>query len=234
MGCGYKNFYVLARNAPPRPCAPVPGCADPGPLAAAEDYQFPGHAADPDVTFRDSAAAIRYAAGRPVEEQRFYFRNAAAGEPALATAFFTRDGGMVLGVSALPATRSDTGGSQVAGWLDWLRAATGAGSGTPCTSHPRRARRLGSSSSSGRGPAPKLVGGQLILPTCEEECGVVWLDWRRCPLGAMPTAWRRHVNVGGLRPGSETNGPVPVEGEDTPTPSGRDGTGCSQIRIVGE
>jgi hypothetical protein len=181
MGCGFNDIYVLG---PERSAVAAGRFLDtfvPDREPSAVEYLFPERADVPDVTLRDPIEAIRHAARRPGEEQRFYFRNAGTGEPAHAMVFFTSDGGMVLGVS-VPEQHEDPHReeAEIAGWLARLQQATGAAVGYALYESPPPGNTV-AEFVGGLAVAwpPKLIDGRLVLPGPGEPVGVVWLDGSR-------------------------------------------------------
>ncbi len=89
---------------------------------SAADYLVPHLADTPAVTFGTAVQVVRCCVARPGEPYTLYWRSLASGDPAHAMAFFTADGGLILGLSvAADAGRwlgelvAETGGS--AGWV---------------------------------------------------------------------------------------------------------------------
>lgn len=178
MGWGYNDIYVLAPERSAEAALRFLNAVTPDREPAADEYQFPEDAEASDATFRDPADAIRYAAGRPGERQRLYFRNVATVGPAHAMVFFTGDGGMVLGVSVM-ARQEDPHreAAEIADWLDRLRTVSGAVAGYALYESPPP---CGTAAEFVGGLAvalpPKLVGGRLVLAAHGEQSGPVWLD----------------------------------------------------------
>jgi hypothetical protein len=180
VGHGFNDIYVLSPERSFQAARKFLDTLMPQREQSADEYLFPEYSENPIASFHDADLAIEYGMSHPNEACRFYFRNEKSGEPAHAMVFLTSDGGMVLGVSigALQGDRRPESG-EVLEWLERLRISTGAAFGyglhespPPCETVREFLAGLELA------VPPKLVAGQLHPPQCDEDCGVVWLNWQ--------------------------------------------------------
>jgi hypothetical protein len=96
----YSDVYVLAQERSVTAAERFLDAFAPDREQSAEDYVFPQYGEQPLVVVKSAAEAIRYCEAHPAEAQSLNFRNLGAG-PAHAMLFFTRDGGLILGLSVV-------------------------------------------------------------------------------------------------------------------------------------
>lgn len=87
---------------------------------AADDYPVPRFADPPAAVLRTPGELVAFCVARPAEPYAVYWRCLGDGDPAHAMAFFTADGGLILGLSVVEAPER---------WLADVRAETGGGVG---------------------------------------------------------------------------------------------------------
>jgi hypothetical protein len=119
-GFGFYDVYALS---PARTVGAVERFLDrfaPRREPSASEYAVPQRADSPIVVFNTAAELIAHCVRHPTESHSLYWRRLGGGDPAHTMAFFTRDGGLILGLSVTEDAER---------WLGELLAATGSAFG---------------------------------------------------------------------------------------------------------
>jgi hypothetical protein len=117
---GYYDVYALA---PARTAEAVERFLvrfAPSREPAAAEYEVPRYADSPAAVFRSARELIAHCVRHSAEPHAVYWRRLGNGDPANAMAFFTADGGLILGLSVAADPER---------WLAELLAATGGAAG---------------------------------------------------------------------------------------------------------
>lgn len=95
---GFHDVYVLARERTAAVAVDFLKAFTPNHEQSAENYVFPQYSNQPVVVIDAASDAIMHCETHPKVAQSFYFRNLATG-PIHTMLFFTRDSGLILGLS---------------------------------------------------------------------------------------------------------------------------------------
>ena len=117
---GYYDVYCLA---PARTGGTVGSFLEryaPAREAAADEYELPQYADEPDRVFSSVDQIIAHCVSHPTEPYSIYWRCLNEGDPAHAMAFFTLDGAVILGLSVR---------DHAPAWLDNMKSAIGGTAG---------------------------------------------------------------------------------------------------------
>jgi hypothetical protein len=114
---GFYDVYVLA---PGRTAGTIDGFLTrfaPAREPSADEYEIPQNADAPVGVFRTAEELIAHCVANPAEPHAIYWRSLLESDPRHAMAFFTPDGGLILGLSAVADPER---------WLHEMLAETGA------------------------------------------------------------------------------------------------------------
>ena len=165
MSYGLIDVYVLAPKRAPEAVFQLLEAVMPNHVSAQAEFVIDDHASGL-TTFESAREAVEFSARNECVEVRFYFQNKEQTEPRNGMAFFTRDGGLILGISisgsGLDLHREE---HELCNWLERLGSLTGAKLGYALLESPPPCDTIGEFVNHATTSClPMLLDGKLVRP----------------------------------------------------------------------